>query len=118
MARKHPDIVQRFVDASAIGWYNYLYHDNRKANALIKKENPDMDDAQLAYSLAKMKEYGVVDSGESLELGLGAMTDARVKSFYDKMTKAGVVKPSLDLSKAYTLRFVDKKVGLDLRPQK
>jgi NitT/TauT family transport system substrate-binding protein len=115
--QKSPDLVQRFVDASAIGWYNYLYHDNAKANALIKKENPEIDDAQLAYSIARMKEYGIVDSGGSLENGIGAMTDARVKSFYDKMAKAGVVKAGLDLSKAYTLRFVNRKVGLDLRPK-
>ena len=27
---KKPDLVQRFVDASIIGWYNYLYHDNSR----------------------------------------------------------------------------------------
>jgi NitT/TauT family transport system substrate-binding protein len=114
---KRADVVQRFIDASAIGWYNYLYHDSQKANALIKKENPEMDDAQLAYSIGKMKEYGIVDSGDSLDLGLGAMTDVRVKSFYDKMAKAGVVKADLDLRKAYTLQFVNKSVGVELRPQ-
>ena len=36
LVKNHPDIVQRFVDASAIGWYNYLYGDNSKANAMIK----------------------------------------------------------------------------------
>ena len=24
LVKDHPDVVQRFVDASAIGWYNYL----------------------------------------------------------------------------------------------
>ena len=40
--RSSPDVVQRFVDASTIGWYNYLYGDNKAANALIKKDNPEM----------------------------------------------------------------------------
>src|SRR5271157_2058597 len=93
-----PDIVQRFVDASTIGWYHYLYGDNSAANALIKKENPDMTDEQIAFSIAKIKEYGLVDSGDTLN-------------------KAGVVKPGLDYKKAYTLQFVDKGVGLDLRPR-
>jgi NitT/TauT family transport system substrate-binding protein len=114
---KHPDIVQRFVDASAIGWYNYLYSDNSKANALIKQENPDMTDEQIAFSIGKIKEYGLVDSGDTLKLGVGAMTDDRVKSFYDSMVKAGVVKAGLDYKKAYTLQFVDKGVGLELRPK-
>lgn len=112
---KRPDLVQRFVDASIIGWYNYLYGDNRAANALIKRHNPEMTDELLAYSIAKMKEYGIVDSGDTLTLGIGAMTDAHMKSFYDKMVRAGVVKPSIALAKSYTLQFVNKKVGLDLR---
>jgi len=114
VARK-PDLVQRFVDASIIGWMNYLYGDNAAANALIKRQNPEMTDELLAYSIAKMKEYGIVDSGDAVALGVGAMTDARMKSLYDKMVRAGVVKPSTALDKAYTLQFVNKKVGLDLR---
>jgi NitT/TauT family transport system substrate-binding protein len=112
---KKPDLVQRFVDASIIGWYNYIYHDNSAGNALIKQQNPQMTDDLLAYSVAKLKQYGIVDSGDALTLGVGAMTDARVKSFFDEMVRAGVVKPSIDYRKAYTLQFVDKKVGLNLR---
>jgi NitT/TauT family transport system substrate-binding protein len=111
---KRPDLVQRFVDASIIGWMRYLYGDDAAASALIKRDNPEMTDELLAYSVAKMKEYGIVDSGDAKTLGLGAMTDARMRSFYDKMLRAGVVKPTVDLAKAYTLQFVNKKVGLDL----
>ncbi len=71
----------------------------------------------MAYSVATMKQNGIVDSGDSLSLGVGAMTDARMKSFFDEMVRAGVVKPDLDYRKAYTLQFVDKKVGLNLRPK-
>ena len=117
LVEKKPDLVQRFVDASIIGWYNYLYGDNRAANALIRRQNPEMTDELLAYSLAKMKEYGIVDSGDTATLGIGAMTDTRMRSFFDKMVRAGVVKPSLALDRAYTLQFVNKKVGLDLRPK-
>jgi len=112
-----PALVQAFVDATAIGWYNYMYGDNKAANDLIKKDNPEMSDEQIAFSIAKMKEYGIVDSGDSLELGINCMTDARQKSFYDKMVKVGAIKPEIDLSKAYTLQFVNKKVGLELRPK-
>jgi NitT/TauT family transport system substrate-binding protein len=114
---KKPDLVQRFVDASIIGWYNYLYGDNSAGNAMIKKLNPEMTDELLAYSVAKMKEYGIVDSGDSLRNGIGAMTDDRLTSFFNKMVKAGVVRPDIDFRKAYTLRFVNKGVGLDLRPK-
>jgi NitT/TauT family transport system substrate-binding protein len=117
LVEKKPDLVQRFVDASAIGWANYIYGDNRAANALIKKHNPEMTDALLAYSVDKMRQYGIVDSGDSIRLGIGAMTDARIKDFFDKMARSGVLKPDLDYRKAYTLQFVNKGVGNDIRPK-
>ena len=117
LAEKKPDLVQRFVDATIIGWYNYIYGDNKAANAIIKRENPEMSDELLAYSVDKMKEYGIVDSGDSTSLGVGAMTDARMQDFFDKMVRAGVVKAGLDYRKSYTLKFVNKKVGLNLRPK-
>jgi NitT/TauT family transport system substrate-binding protein len=118
LVEKNPDLVQRFVDASIIGWYHYLYADNSAGNALIKRHNPEMTDELLAYSVAKLKEYGIVDSGDALTLGVGAMTDSRVASFFDKMARAGVVKPTLNFRKSYTSQFVDKRVGIELRPAK
>jgi NitT/TauT family transport system substrate-binding protein len=118
MIEKKPDLVQRFVDASMVGWYNYIYGDNSAGNAMIKKLNPEMTDDLLAYSVAKMKEYGIVDSGESLKSGIGAMSDDRYTSFFNKMVKAGVVKSDLDFRRSYTLRFVNKGVGVELRPAK
>jgi NitT/TauT family transport system substrate-binding protein len=114
---KKPDLVQRFVDASLIGWYNYLYGDNDVANEMIKKLNPEMTDELLAYSIARMKEYGIVDSGDSLRAGIGAMNEARIASFFDKMVRARVVRSDIDYRKSYTLRFVNKGVGLELRPK-
>ncbi len=118
LVEKKADLVQRFVDASMIGWYNYIYSDNSAGNAMIKKLNPEMTDELLTYSVAKMKEYGIVDSGDSLKNGIGAMSDDRYTSFFDKMVKAGVVKGDLDFRKSYTLRFVNKGVGVELRPAK
>jgi NitT/TauT family transport system substrate-binding protein len=115
LVKTKPDLVQRFVDASIVGWYNYIYGDNSAANALIKSQNPEMTDALLAYSVAKMREYGIVDSGDSRTLGIGAMADARMKDFFDKMVRAGVAKANLDYRKAYTSQFVNKKIGLDLK---
>jgi NitT/TauT family transport system substrate-binding protein len=117
IVENNPDLVQRFVDASAIGWYHYLYGDNSKANALIRTDNPDISDAQIAFSIEAMKSHGVVDSGDALKLGIGAMTDARWKDFFDKMVAIGMVAPTTDYKQAYTLQFVNKGVGLNLRPQ-
>jgi NitT/TauT family transport system substrate-binding protein len=114
---KKPDMVQRFVDASLVGWYNYLYGNNTAANAMIRKLNPEMTDELIAYSIARMKEYGIVDSGDALRDGIGAMTDARMANFFDKMVRAHVVRSDIDYRKSYTLRFINKGVGLNLRPK-
>jgi len=112
LVREKPDVVQRFVDASIEGWYSYLYGDPAPANALIKRDNPEMTDALLAYGIAKIKEFGIVDSGVAKTYGIGAMTDARWRDFFDTMSKAGVYRKDLDFRKAYTLQFVNKKVGM------
>lgn len=111
---EHPNAVQCFIDASAEGWVTYLYGDNAAANDLIKKDNPEMTDDQIAFSIAQMKEYGIVISGDARENGVGAMTEARQKSFFDKMVKAGVVEPDVDFNAAFTTRFVNKGVSTDL----
>jgi NitT/TauT family transport system substrate-binding protein len=115
LVQEKPDVVQRFVNATIEGWYSYMYGDRTAANALIRKDNPEMSDEQLAYSHAKMKEYGIVDSGDALKLGVGAMTAARWREFADTMVKAGVYPPDLDVSKAYTLQFVNKGHGMNLK---
>jgi len=76
-----------------------------------------MTDELIAFSIAKMKEYGIVDSGDARTLGVGVLNEARVKSFFDKMVKAGVLDGSIDWRQAIDPRFVGKKVGLELRPK-
>ena len=114
---KEPDVVQRFVNASIEGWYSYLYGDPSPANALITKDNPDMTQAQIDYSIARMKQYGIVDSGDSLNLGIGAMTNERWKSFFERAVAVGLYPADLDYQKAYTLQFVNKGDGLTMKKE-
>jgi NitT/TauT family transport system substrate-binding protein len=112
---ERPEAVKCFVEGSSIGWANYLYGDPSAANALIKADNADMSDEQIAFSIEKMKEYGIVDSGDSLELGIGAMTDSTIKGFYDKMVEVGVVEDGLDIQKIYTLDFANTGAALETK---
>ncbi|MEM7044766.1 MAG: ABC transporter substrate-binding protein [Pseudomonadota bacterium] len=112
---ENPDLVQRFVDASIEGWYSYLYGDPSAANELIKADNPDMTDEQITFSIETMKSYGIVDSGDSEELGIGAMTEQRWADFLQFAKDAGIYPADLDISAVYSLDFVNKKVGLDMK---
>jgi NitT/TauT family transport system substrate-binding protein len=112
-------MVQRFVDASILGWYKYLYGDDHAAaDALIIKDNPAMTASQIAYSIQKMRQWGLVDSGDAVKLGIGAMRVERVREFYDEMVKAGLYQAGdLNPAAAVTTEFVDKGVGVELRPK-
>lgn len=112
MIAEKPDLVQRFVDASILGWYSYINSDPSPANALIKKDNPEMTDELIAYSIKTMKEMGIVDSGESRTNGIGAMDEARWQRFAEFAISVGVYPKDLDWKAAFTTRFVNKKVGM------
>ena len=118
MVESNPDLVQRFVDASTIGWYNYLYHDNAAANAAIMAANPDQSIELLTAEVASMKEYGIIGTGAQAEMGIGAIDMARVQGFYDLAVESGILEAgSVDIAKVATDQFVNKKVGMDLLPK-
>jgi NitT/TauT family transport system substrate-binding protein len=108
------DVAKRFVEASIIGWYTYLYGDNTLGNEAIKKDNPEMSDEGIAYSIAKMKEYGIAVSGDAETKGIGCMTDERWKSHYDRMVEIGLFEAGIDITQAYTTEFVCQGLGMDL----
>jgi len=105
MIEDKPDLVQRFVRASLEGWKSYLA-DPAPANAMIKKDNPNMTDAQIAYGLAKMKEIAVVTGGDAATMGIGVMTDERWDRTAKFMIEWGLIKPDTDWRRGYTTRFV------------
>jgi NitT/TauT family transport system substrate-binding protein len=114
LASEKPDLVTRFLNASIEGWYGYLYGDPAPGNALIKRDNPEMTDALIGYGIDKMKQYGVIDSGDAKIQGIGAMSEARWKEFFEGMAKAGLYPANMDFAKAFTLQFVNQKVGMKL----
>jgi len=117
LVEENPDLVQRFVDATILGWYSYLYGDPTPGNELIKADNPDMTDEQIAYSIEKLKEYGIADSGDAETLGIGGMTEARWNDFFALTVEAGLFPEDLDLGRAYTLDFVNEGVGLEMKKE-
>ena len=105
MVAEKPDLVARFVKASIEGWKSYLA-DPAAGNELIKKDNPKMEDEQIAFGIKRMKELKVFDGGDAAKLGAGIMTDARWEQTYKFMVAAGLLKADTDWKKAYTTQFV------------
>ena len=100
--QEKPELVRKFLQATAEGWRSYLKNP-APGNALIKKANPQMEDELLAYGVRKMIEFGLVTGGDAQKQGILAMTDARWKQTFEFMAGAGLVKPDVDYRKAYTL---------------
>ncbi len=117
MIDAEPEIVQAFVNASIKGWVSYLYGDPSPANALIMADNPEMSDDVIAQAIVKLNDYGIAFSGDAETLGIGAMTEERWKIFFDVMSANGVYESDLNWRDAYTLDFVNKGYGLDLRAE-
>ena len=113
--KNKPDMVKCFVEGSIKGWYNYLYNDRTAADAMIIKDNPEMSDDKIAYAIAKMKEFATVESGDAEKMGIGVITEARVKDFFDKMVAAGVISSDVNWRASFSTEFVGKGVGLDLK---
>ena len=105
LVSKNPDLVQRFVDATAEGWHSYLESDPTPGNTLIKQANPDMSDALLDYGREALRSHGIVESGDALTYGIGAMTDAHWEDFFNSMVRAGLYPADMDYKSAYTLKF-------------
>ena len=116
MIGQRPDLVQRFVDASILGWYSYLYGDHRAADAMMLRENPEITVGEIDASVALMKRYGIVDSGEALRVGIGAMDPSRIRHFFESMVDAGLYRANeIDPEAVAAPQFVNKGVGLEVK---
>ena len=110
-----PEVVKCFVEGSLKGWYNYLYGDNAAANELIIGDNPDMTEDKIAYAIDKMLSEGIVDSGDAETMGIGALTEAKVGDFFNKMVAAGVIEDSIDWKASFNTTFVNQGVGMEIK---
>jgi NitT/TauT family transport system substrate-binding protein len=99
---KNPAAIRAFVEASAIGWKNYLYGDPKPADALIMKDNPNMTEDVLAQARQKMRDYHLVDGEDAATLGIGAMTDRHWAEFFMLTSEKGPA----NYKNAFSLEFL------------
>ena len=108
MIAAQPAVVKAFVEATIAGWTSFLDGDASKADALIRKDNPEMTQDILDQARAKLKSYGILQSGDAVAGGIVAMTDARWKTFFDMAAGHGIYPKTLDPKTAYSLAFLPK----------
>jgi NitT/TauT family transport system substrate-binding protein len=103
---KEPKAIAAFVEATNLGWRDYLHGDPAPGDALIRKDNPEMKAESLAAARQALVDYGIVEGGDALTKGIGVMTEARWLEFFAAMSAVGVYKPDLDWRAAFTTQFL------------
>ena len=103
MISEKPDVVARFVKASLEGWKSYM-EDPAPGNVLIKKDNPNMTDEQIAYSVSKLKEMGIIGSGDARTAGIGTLNESRIRQNIAFLQDNKIVEPGkIKLEEAFKL---------------
>jgi len=105
-ARDNGPALRSFIAASAEGWRDYMNGDPAAANALIKRDNPEMTDAILAQARDTMNVNGIVEGGDAALYGLGAMTNERWQAFFEVTSQAGVYPTNLNWRDAFTDNYL------------
>lgn len=105
-ARDNAAALRSFIAGSAEGWRDYIQGDGKAADALIRKDNPEMTQPTLDQARAKLKANGIVDGGDAALYGLGAMTADRWKAFFDVTAGSGVYPAGLDWRQAFTTQYL------------
>ena len=105
-ARDNAAALRSFIAASAEGWRDYIQGDGKAADALIRRENPDMTQDVLDQARARLKANGIVDGGDAALYGLGTMTAERWQAFFEVTSEAGVYPPNLDWRQAFTTQYL------------
>jgi NitT/TauT family transport system substrate-binding protein len=110
--QKKPQQVAAFIKASMQGWKDYMTGDPKAANALIRKDNPNMGEDELLNGIRLLNQTGMVLGGDAKTMGVGVITDERMKKTYDMLVSMKLLDPAkVDLKKTYSTRFVkDLKV--------
>jgi NitT/TauT family transport system substrate-binding protein len=105
--RNRPKAVAAFLQATMEGWRSYLRDDPSPANALIKRDNPQMTDEQIAYGIRMMKQMELVSGGDAARMGIGAMTPERLKATFDMMVAMKLIDPAkVDFRRTFNADFI------------
>lgn len=100
-----PDVLKRFVQASMQGWVDYMKNP-APANALIRKDNPNMSEEQIAFGITQMKALKVLDGGDAATQGIGTMNETRWERSRNYLVKEGLLKADTPWKKAFSLDIV------------
>jgi NitT/TauT family transport system substrate-binding protein len=106
LVEQHPEIVQKFLDATIEGWCHYLHANRQAADRLIIAGNPDYQQRNAENAVAAQNHYGLIEGGDAARDGIGTMTLTRWKAYLDQMRPTGLYPPDMNLSTVYTTRFL------------
>jgi NitT/TauT family transport system substrate-binding protein len=102
--REHPDVVEKFTQASLRGWRDYM-NDPRETNELLLKLNPALNAEWEQYSWNALKRGEFVTGDAAKGEAVGRFDPARWAEMEKQLLALGVMKREIDPALAYTTRF-------------
>ena len=105
-ARDNAGALRSFIAASAEGWRDYIRGDPSAADALIRRDNPEMSQALLDQARARLRDNAVVDGGDAALFGLGDMTEERWRAFFEVASRGDVYDTGLNWRDAFTNAYL------------
>lgn len=106
--QQHPDVVNRFVQASLKGWREYL-NDPAAAHAAIAKLNPALNPEWMEFTWKALRDGHFVAGDDPSGAQLGRMAPDRWTTMYNQLLDLKVIDKKFDPATAYALQFVDSK---------
>ena len=103
-ARDNAKALRDFIAASVEGWRDYVHGDGSKADTLIRRANPDLNQRLLNAVRESLRTEAVVDGGDAALFGLGTMTAERWQAFAEQTEGAYPSAP--DWREAFTVQYL------------
>ena len=105
-AREHPEAVRAFLAASARGWLEFLHGDSTEAGARIQRESPTQTPPLIAFSIAAMKSYRLVEGDPAKGERIGLITPARLTGMVQTLVQLQALPAPVPLEDFARFEFV------------
>ncbi len=106
LIRSAPQVVRAFVQASILGWRDYLERDPSPADKLILQRNPQMTQALLQFSRSELILRSLVSGDRAKDEDIGQLSLVRLAEEMEMLLQLKIMETPVALSSVVTKEFL------------
>ena len=103
--KEHPDVAQKFLDATLRGWREAFAHPEETAKMIVEKYYPDGSVAQQTEELKIYRQLATMGVGED---AIGAMNEALWQKGIDVLLAQQQIAEKIPAQDVFTTEFLEK----------